>query len=87
MHLPLDLTIVIPVKNEEKNLPGCIKAIGTDFAKSVVVVDSGSTDDTSKNCIKFECSGNRFQMGWQVSKKKKLVSPKLPDKKQVGTVP
>ncbi len=42
----LDLTIVIPVRNEEKNLPGCFEAIGKDFAKHVVVVDSGSTDNT-----------------------------------------
>jgi len=43
---PLDLTIVIPARNEEKNLPGCLAAIGAGFAKDVVVVDSGSTDRT-----------------------------------------
>ena len=42
----LDLTIVIPVKNESRNLPKCIEAIGQDFARQIVVVDSGSTDDT-----------------------------------------
>lgn len=42
----LDLTIVIPVKNEERNLPGCLEAIGSGLATSVVVLDSGSTDDT-----------------------------------------
>ena len=38
------ITIVVPVKNEEKNLPGClenIKAFG-----NVIIVDSGSTDRT-----------------------------------------
>ncbi len=44
----LDLTIVIPVKNEEKNLPGCLKAIGKDLAKKVVIIDSGSSDNTCK---------------------------------------
>ncbi|MEI6946683.1 glycosyltransferase family 2 protein [Paraflavisolibacter sp. H34] len=42
----LDLTIVIPVKNEEANLGGCLAAIGNDLARQVVVVDSGSTDQT-----------------------------------------
>lgn len=42
----LDLTIAIPAKNEEKNLPACLAAIGTDFAKRVVLLDSGSTDRT-----------------------------------------
>lgn len=42
----LSLTIAIPVKNEEKNLPGCLQAIGRDFASKVVIIDSGSTDAT-----------------------------------------
>lgn len=42
----LDLTIALPVKNEEKNLLGCLEAIGIDFAKHIVIIDSGSTDHT-----------------------------------------
>lgn len=42
----LDLTIAIPVRNEEKNLPLCLEAIGNGFAKNIVVIDSGSIDDT-----------------------------------------
>jgi len=42
----LDLTIAIPVKDEEKNLPGCLEAIGKDLAKKVVVIDSSSSDAT-----------------------------------------
>ncbi|NML63639.1 glycosyltransferase family 2 protein [Hymenobacter sp. RP-2-7] len=42
----LDLTIAIPVRNEEKNLLGCLQAIGTDLARQVVIIDSGSTDKT-----------------------------------------
>lgn len=42
----LNLTIAIPVKNEERNLPGCLAAIGKEFVKSIVIIDSGSTDNT-----------------------------------------
>lgn len=44
----LDLTIAIPVKNEQLNLPKCLEAIGTDLARQIVVVDSGSTDGTKE---------------------------------------
>lgn len=42
----LDLTIAIPVKNEEANIGGCLEAIGSSLAKRVVLIDSGSTDKT-----------------------------------------
>lgn len=42
----LDLTIVVPVRNEEKNLPGCLRCIGKNLAKKIVVLDSGSIDAT-----------------------------------------
>lgn len=40
----LPITVIIPVKNEEANLPGCLRSV-KDFAQ-VIVVDSGSTDRT-----------------------------------------
>jgi len=46
--MPLDLTIAIPAKNEECNLPGCLDAIGNGFAERIVVLDSGSTDNTTR---------------------------------------
>lgn len=42
-----NLTVAIPVRNEERNLGVCLQAIGTDFAASVVVIDSGSIDATA----------------------------------------
>lgn len=42
----LDLTIAIPVYNEEKNIAKCLNAIGSDLARQVVLIDSGSTDHT-----------------------------------------
>ena len=44
--MTLDLTIAIPARNENKNLPGCLAAIGKGFAKKVVVIDSASKDNT-----------------------------------------
>lgn len=46
MNYSLDITIAIPVKNEERNLQKCLAAIGNGFAKHVVIIDSGSTDST-----------------------------------------
>ena len=46
MNELLNVTIAIPVKNEEKNLEGCLAAIGKDLVKFVVLIDSGSTDKT-----------------------------------------
>lgn len=49
----LDLTIALPVKNEEKNLRGCLAAIGANFARKVVVIDSDSTDTTVEIAKEF----------------------------------
>jgi glycosyltransferase involved in cell wall biosynthesis len=40
------LTIAIPVRDEARNLPGCLEAIGSGLASRVIVIDSGSTDAT-----------------------------------------
>ena len=56
------LTVVIPVKNEEKNLPACLDNVKT--VKNVVVVDSGSTDRTlaiareyNREVVQFDWTG------------------------------
>lgn len=41
----LPISVCIPVRNEERNLPECLESLGTAFDE-VVVVDSGSTDST-----------------------------------------
>ena len=40
-----DVTFIILTKNEEINLPDCIDSI-KDFAKRIILIDSGSTDRT-----------------------------------------
>lgn len=51
--MPLDLTIVIPVKNEAQHLPKCLEAIGNNFAKKIIVVDSSSTDETPEIAAQY----------------------------------
>ncbi|MBX3441665.1 MAG: glycosyltransferase family 2 protein [Planctomyces sp.] len=43
--MPLPVTVCIPARNEEQNLPGCLDALRGAFA-DVVVIDSASTDAT-----------------------------------------
>ena len=59
----LPVTVVIPVLNEELNLPACLDALGDSFEK-ILVVDSGSTDRTGEiastagaDILQFEWNG------------------------------
>jgi glycosyltransferase involved in cell wall biosynthesis len=45
MRAFMDVTFIILTKNEEVNITDCLTSI-KDFAKRVIVVDSGSTDAT-----------------------------------------
>ena len=65
------LTIVIPVKNEEKNLPGCLENIKT-FG-NVVIVDSGSTDRTLEIAAEFGREVVQFKWDGQFPKKRNWV--------------
>lgn len=66
----LDLTIAIPVKNEEKNLEGCLKAIGVDLAQKIVVIDSGSIDSTCEIAEKFGVEVLSFNWDGKFPKKR-----------------
>lgn len=66
----LDLTIAIPVKNEEKNLPGCLQAIGADLARHIVVIDSDSSDRTQEIASEFGAEVIKFQWDGRFPKKR-----------------
>ncbi|MCD0486856.1 glycosyltransferase family 2 protein [Pedobacter sp. MC2016-14] len=66
----IDLTIAIPAKNEERNLPGCLEAIGKDFAAKVVLIDSGSTDRTKEIALDFGAEVIDFAWNGQFPKKR-----------------
>jgi glycosyltransferase involved in cell wall biosynthesis len=66
----LDLTIVIPVKNEEINLPGCLQCIGEDFCRQIVIVDSGSTDNTKAIAAQYNTPVIEFEWNGKFPKKR-----------------
>jgi glycosyltransferase involved in cell wall biosynthesis len=68
--MPLDLTIVIPVRNEEKNLPGCLEAVGHNLARRVVVIDSGSTDRTREITLQHKAEFVDFVWNGKFPKKR-----------------
>ena len=53
MKRNLPLSIAIITQNEEENLPACLES--ATFADQIVVVDSGSTDNTVKIASDFGC--------------------------------
>jgi len=67
----LDVTVVIPVKNEAVNLPQCLACLAA-FEK-VVVVDSGSTDATCEIAAKAGAEVLNFEWNGQFPKKRNWV--------------
>jgi glycosyltransferase involved in cell wall biosynthesis len=57
----IPLSVAIITKNETENLPACLKSIS--FAGQIVVVDSGSTDETVK--IASACGCDVFVESWR----------------------
>ena len=62
------LTIVIPVKNEEKNLPECLESVKA--FSHVVIVDSGSTDSTCEIAAKYGREVVQFKWNGKFPKKR-----------------
>ena len=56
----LDITIVIPVKNDAIALDHCLHAIGKNFVKEIIVIDSGSLDDTMAVALKHQTTFINF---------------------------
>ena len=64
----IPLTVVVPVKNEEKNLPRCLELLG-DFDE-VIVIDSNSTDRTPQIVAEFNYQLVNFNWNGQFPKKR-----------------
>ncbi len=67
----LDITVVIPVKNEAANLPRCLDCLA-GFGR-VVVVDSGSTDETCAIAEKAGAEVLQFEWDGYFPKKRNWV--------------
>jgi len=72
----LPVSVIIPVRNEAKNLPRCLEALGD--AGEVIVVDSQSTDATVEIAREFGAQVVQFhyQGGWP--KKRQWAMETLP---------
>lgn len=59
------LSVIIPIKNEEKNLPACLAALA-GWADEIVVADSGSMDRSAEIAAQFGATIIQFeyQGGW-----------------------
>ena len=47
------ISVTIITKNEERNIDRCLSSLS--WANEIVIVDSGSNDDTLKICKKYKC--------------------------------
>ncbi|WP_281298249.1 glycosyltransferase family 2 protein [Flavobacterium limnophilum] len=70
MKLPLPITIAIPIKNEALLLQGCLDAIGKDFVEKIVIIDSGSTDDSLEIAQRNDVEVLDFKWNGQFPKKR-----------------
>ena len=61
----VDITVIVPTKNEEKNLAYCLEPI-YEWASKVIVVDSNSTDKTAEIAKTYnaEVIPFNYQGGW-----------------------
>jgi len=67
----IPVTVVVPVKNEERNLPRCLDRLG-EFSE-ILVVDSGSVDNTCKIAEEHGARVVDFQWNGRFPKKRNWV--------------
>jgi glycosyltransferase involved in cell wall biosynthesis len=74
--MKVPVSVFVPVKNEEQNLPGCLASIV--WADEVFVVDSSSTDATAKIAAEHGASLVQFEFNGVWPKKKNWALENLP---------
>lgn len=75
---PLPLTVIVPVKNEERRLPACLASL--DGVERVIVVDSVSEDATRKVAEQANATVIDFRWdGGPIKKRNWVLQHHLPD--------
>jgi len=72
------ITVIVPAKNEEKNLADCLRSV--DWVEKVFVVDSHSDDATPEICEEFGAELVQFDYDGGWPKKKNWAIKNLPIK-------
>lgn len=72
----MNLSILIPVKNEAENLPRCLQSVA--WADEVFVVDSGSVDGTQRIAESFGAKVVQFEFNGIWPKKKNWALENVP---------
>ena len=72
----LPVSVIIPVRNEARNLPRCLESLRG--AGEIYVIDSGSTDETAEIARSFDAKVVQFHYhgGWP--KKRQWAMDTLP---------
>jgi len=63
LRLPDALSLCMLVKNEERNLPRCLESV-KGFVGEIVIVDTGSTDETKKIASNYGAKVLPFDFGF-----------------------
>jgi len=74
--MAIPISVIIPVKNEERNLDACLASVA--FADEIWVVDSGSTDGTARIAAQHGARVVQFEYGGGFPKKKNWALANLP---------
>ena len=68
--MAINLTIAIPTKNSSARISECIKSIGFNFAKEIVVIDSMSSDNTAELATNLGAKVLQFKWNGKYPKKR-----------------
>lgn len=73
--LRLMITVIIPTRNEEKNIKKCLENL--DFAERVIVIDSNSRDETANIATKMGAEVVQFPLSGGYPKKRQWAMDNL----------
>jgi glycosyltransferase involved in cell wall biosynthesis len=76
--MSVPVSIMVPIKNEETNLPRCLRAVR--WADEIIVIDSQSTDRSCEIAQTFGASVLQFQFNGAWPKKKNWALENIPFK-------